>query len=137
MSHGIVVGVETAWYECHPDVPEIGSPEFREFTRSPRWMELVREQASKDGREREEGRAQQLQQRTLEAETPVLLLGATGICSPKVWSRDFRERLPIDDPDRMDYEESIYGKSEAELMAEDVERLGKLHEVALKATIVY
>lgn len=119
--------------------PQIGTPEFRSFAQTPEWMEMRHEQALQDDELWKIDPRLVIREKYFEnndePRSPYFAprrLGATALCDPQVWSRDFRDNLPIDDPMRMDYEEEIYGKSEAELMAEDVESLGIVHEASIR-----
>ena len=123
-------------------VPEMGTPEFREFVQTPEWMEMRHEAALEDNKLWEIDPRLVIRSKRFENDavrSPYFMprqLGATALCDPRLFSRDFRERLPIDEPLRMDYEESIHGKTEAELRAEDIEGLGQLHRAALLTTSI-
>lgn len=113
--------------------PEMGTPEWRAYVQTPEWMAKLHGKAIKDDQVWE--RKQERRSRPLDA--MVRELGATGVCSSNVLGRrDFRERFAVDHPDRMDYEESIHGKNEATLMAEDVIKLDELHQDALRVTTI-
>lgn len=128
--------------EARGAVPEIGTPEFREFVQTPEWMELRHDQALEDDLEWE--KEQQYRIPELADGTPVIdgvpcmQLGASAHCDSRLWSSDRRERLPIDHPYRMDYEEEVYGKPPQgiEVTAEDIDRMEKLHKVALLTTVI-
>ncbi len=117
--------------DAHPQVPPVGTLAFRAFIETEEWKGICHEQALADDKERDKV----LQYEEFLRQTPVLMLGASVYLDPKIWSRDWREKLPIDDPMRMDYEESIYGKTEAELAAEDLEGLRILHEASIRVPI--
>jgi hypothetical protein len=121
--------------------PPMGTPEFRLFTQTPEWMELRHEQALRDNElwgidPRLVIRAKYFENND-EPRSPHFAtrrLGATATYDPMLFSRDFRESLPVDDPMRMDYEEEIYGKTEAELAAEDLAKITSLHRATLLLT---
>jgi hypothetical protein len=64
-------------------------------------------------------------------DSPTLVLGATGLADCKIWSTDIRERLEDDDPLREGFE-----SVPADGSKESVERLEKLHNVALAVTVI-
>lgn len=118
------------------DVPPMGTPEFRAFVQTPEWREMRHEQALLDDEAWKETRRRQQADALVDMMMPTIVIDSGyGRTDPKLWSRDWREGFAIDHPLRMDYEESIYGKTEAELMAEDMSRLGALHEATLQLTI--
>jgi len=124
-----------------PGAPPMGTPEFRLFTQTKEWMELRHEQALQDNElweidPRLAIRAKYFENSD-EPRSPYFAtrrLGATAFCDPMLFCRDWRERLPVDDSHRMNYDEEIYGKTEAELAAEDLEKISALHRATLLLT---
>jgi hypothetical protein len=121
--------------EASVQIPPIGTPEFRAFVQTQEWRDFQYDEAlAADPAETERAQAEIAARQPLDS--PTIQIGLTGLCSPKVWSRDFRERFPVDHPYRLDYEETIHGLSERDLRARDLVSLGVLHRVALQCTVV-
>jgi hypothetical protein len=112
----------------------MGTPEFREFTTTSEWMEYrhglaVEEDIAWQERKRIEATAQKLRDTFV---TAIIGPGPATATDPMIWCRDWRQRYAPDHPLRMDYEESIHGKSPEEIENEDLIGLEHLHEASLR-----
>lgn len=119
-----------------PKIPAMGTPEFREFVTTPAWVELRHDLALAEDRARTVTAKNEAATELIHATFPTIILGGRyGATDPGIWSADWRQRLAPDHPARMDYEESIHGKSPAGLQEERLRSMASLHEAALRVAV--